>query len=101
MNYLYILYPIILICRFNYQSFEAVTAIGIFWLDIKEKIIKGTKMVCLSEFDHEILLKNATLKECENFIKEHSEDVYLVPGGYKVKGLVLHGYNRSCRFFRE
>ena len=40
-------------------------------------------MVCLNEYDFEILLKNATLKECENFIKEHSEEVYLVPGGYK------------------
>lgn len=48
-------------------------------------------MVCLSEFDYEILLKNATLKECENLIKEHSEEVYLVPGGYNVKGIFLLG----------
>jgi len=48
-------------------------------------------MVCLSEYDHEILLKNTTLKECKNFIKEHSEDVYLVPGGYKVRGFTLLG----------
>ncbi|MDY9927627.1 DUF1894 domain-containing protein [Methanosarcina sp.] len=48
-------------------------------------------MVCLSEFDYEILLKNATPKECENLIKEHSEEVYLVPGGYNVKGIFLLG----------
>lgn len=48
-------------------------------------------MVCLSEYEYEILLKNATLKECENFILEHSEEVYLVPGGYKVKELMLMG----------
>ena len=48
-------------------------------------------MVCLSEFDYEILLKNATPKECENLIKEQSEEVYLVPGGYTVKGIFLLG----------
>lgn len=48
-------------------------------------------MVCLSGYNIEILLKNATLKECENLIKEHSEETYLVPGGYKVKGIFLLG----------
>lgn len=48
-------------------------------------------MVCLSEYNYEILLKNTTLKECEKFIMENSEDVYLVPGGYKVKELMLMG----------
>ncbi|TFH05320.1 MAG: DUF1894 domain-containing protein [Methanosarcina sp.] len=48
-------------------------------------------MVCLSELDYEILLKNATLKECENIVKEHSEDMYLVPGGYDIKGIFLLG----------
>ena len=48
-------------------------------------------MVCLSEYDFDILLKNATLKECETLIKERSEEVYLVPGGYAVKGIILMG----------
>ncbi len=48
-------------------------------------------MVCLSEYKLEILLKNATLKECESFIKELSEEMYLVPGGYTVKGIFLLG----------
>jgi hypothetical protein len=48
-------------------------------------------MVCLSEYNYEILLKNTTLKECEKFIMKNSENVYLVPGGYKVKELMLMG----------
>jgi len=48
-------------------------------------------MACLREYRYEILLKNITLKECENYIKGYSEDVYLVPGGYKVKGITLLG----------
>lgn len=48
-------------------------------------------MVCLSEYKLEVLLKNATPKECENFIKERSEEMYLVPGGYTVKGIFLLG----------
>ena len=48
-------------------------------------------MVCLSGYDYEVLLKNTTLKECENFIMENSEEVYLVPGGYKVRELMLMG----------
>jgi len=48
-------------------------------------------MVCLSDLDFELLLKNATLKECEDTVKENSEEAYLVPGGYKVKELILMG----------
>ena len=48
-------------------------------------------MVCLSEYKFKILLKHANPKECENFIKEHSEEMYLVPGGYKIKGIFLPG----------
>ncbi|HHV24291.1 MAG: DUF1894 domain-containing protein [Methanosarcina sp.] len=48
-------------------------------------------MACLREYRYEILLKNTTLKECEDYIKKCSEDVYLVPGGYKVKGITLLG----------
>ena len=46
-------------------------------------------MVCLREYDFDILQKNTTLQECESFIKDLTEDTYLVPGGYKVKGVTL------------
>jgi hypothetical protein len=48
-------------------------------------------MVCLSDYNFEILLKHATPKECESFIKEHSEEMYQVPGGYTIKGIFLLG----------
>jgi|GEM_PF-341071 len=65
---------------------------------LKKKTIKGTKMVCLSEYDYEVLLKNTTIKECESFIIKNSEEVYLVPGGYKVKELLLMGTAASVGF---
>jgi hypothetical protein len=52
----------------------------------------------LGDYDFEILLKNTTLKECESFIKNHSEDMYLVPGGYKVKGITLLGTTSPVGF---
>jgi hypothetical protein len=55
-------------------------------------------MVCLKGYDFDILLKNTTLQECENFIKDHSEDTYLVPGGYKVKGITLLGTTSPVGF---
>jgi hypothetical protein len=55
-------------------------------------------MACLREYRYEILLKNTTLKECELFIKEHTEDMYLVPGGYKVKGITLLGITSPVGF---
>jgi len=55
-------------------------------------------MACLREYDFEILLRNTTLKECEDYIKVHSEDVYLVPGGYKVKGIILMGTTSPVGF---
>jgi hypothetical protein len=58
-------------------------------------------MVCLTEFDHEILLKNTTLKECQEFIKEHAEDVYLVPGGCKIRGFILLGAAVPVGFSRD
>lgn len=48
-------------------------------------------MVCLSEYKLEVLLKNANPKECENFVKENAEEMYLVPGGYTIKGIFLLG----------
>lgn len=55
-------------------------------------------MACLREYRYEILLKNATLKECEGYIKGCSEEVYLVPGGYKVKGILLLGTTSPVGF---
>jgi hypothetical protein len=60
--------------------------------------MKGMKMTCLREYRYEILLKNATLKECEGYIKECSEEVYLVPGGYKVKSILLLGTTAPVGF---
>lgn len=45
----------------------------------------------LGDYDFKILLKNTTLQKCESFIRDISEDMYLVPGGYKVKGITLLG----------
>lgn len=55
-------------------------------------------MVCLRGYEFEILLKNTTLQECENFIKDCSEDAYLVPGGYIVKGVTLLGTTSPVGF---
>ena len=52
----------------------------------------------LGDYDFEILLKNTTLQECESFIKDNSEDMYLVPGGYKVKGIILLGTTSPVGF---
>lgn len=38
-----------------------------------------------------VLLKNKTLKECDDFMKNNSEDMYLVPPGYEVTDITLFG----------
>ncbi len=55
-------------------------------------------MVCLSELEFEILLRNTTLKDCEKTVKANSEEAYLVPGGYKVKGFTLLGKSSPVGF---
>ena len=52
----------------------------------------------LGDYDFEILLKNKTLRECESFIKDKTGDMYLVPGGYKVKGITLLGTTSPVGF---
>jgi hypothetical protein len=52
----------------------------------------------LGDYDFEILLKNTTLKECESFINDNSEEVYLVPGRYTVKGITLLGTTAPVGF---
>lgn len=55
-------------------------------------------MACLREYRYEILLKNTTPRECEDYVKGHTEEVYLVPGGYKVKGITLLGMTSPVGF---
>jgi hypothetical protein len=55
-------------------------------------------MACLREYNFEILLKNTTLQECESYIKDHTEEAYLVPGGYKVRGVTLLGTTSAVGF---
>jgi hypothetical protein len=52
----------------------------------------------LGDYDFEILLKNTTSKECESFIKDNSEDMCIVPGGYNVKGITLLGTTSPVGF---
>lgn len=44
------------------------------------------------------LLEKKTLKECEDFIKNNSEELYLVPPGYEVNGIILFGVRSSVGF---
>lgn len=55
-------------------------------------------MACLRDYKFEILLKNTTLQECESFILDHTEEMYFVPGGYKVKGITLLGATAAVGF---
>jgi hypothetical protein len=55
----------------------------------------------LGDYDFEILLKNKTLKECESLIKDKTEDMYLVPGGYKVKDITLLGTTSPVGFLEK
>ena len=52
----------------------------------------------LGDYDFEILLKHKTLPECESFIKDYVEEMYLVPGGYKVRGVTLLGTTSAVGF---
>ncbi|MDA0524687.1 DUF1894 domain-containing protein [Methanococcoides alaskense] len=48
-------------------------------------------MSCINDIPYEILLKGATPKECEDFIKKECDEVYHVKGGYKLHGIMLRG----------
>ena len=48
-------------------------------------------MVCLKNLDVIIIGSEMTLSECEELICDVSDEVYLVPGGYKLLGLLLKG----------
>ena len=45
-----------------------------------------------------VLLENKTHKECYDFIKNNSEEIYLVHGGQEVKGITLFGVMASVGF---
>ena len=55
----------------------------------------------LGDYDFKILLKNTTLQKCEGFIKDISEDMYIVPGGYKVKDITLLGTTSPVGFLGD
>ncbi len=48
-------------------------------------------MACINDIPYEILLKGVTLEECESFINQQCDEVYHVPGGYKLRGIMLRG----------
>ncbi|OJH49679.1 MULTISPECIES: DUF1894 domain-containing protein [Methanohalophilus] len=48
-------------------------------------------MACISDLPYEILLKGASVKKSEEFIRENCDEVYHVPGGYSLAGVMLKG----------
>ncbi|WP_406659942.1 DUF1894 domain-containing protein [Methanolobus sp. ZRKC3] len=48
-------------------------------------------MACINDIPYEILLKGGSPTECENLIRENSDEVYYVKGGYKLRGVTLSG----------
>ncbi|MGP8321159.1 MAG: DUF1894 domain-containing protein [Methanosarcinaceae archaeon] len=50
-------------------------------------------MSCINEITDEIMLSNATPKQCEDFVKKNTDEMFNVPAGYKVRGVALMGKN--------
>ncbi|MDR2944189.1 MAG: DUF1894 domain-containing protein [Methanosarcinales archaeon] len=48
-------------------------------------------MVCIKNLEVVIIDSEMTLSECEELILEKSDDVWLVPGGYELLGVLLKG----------
>ena len=48
-------------------------------------------MSCINEITDEILLSNATPKQCEEFVKNNTDEMYYVTAGYKIRGVALLG----------
>ena len=48
-------------------------------------------MSCIEDNSYEILLSQATPKQCEEFVKKNTDEMYYVPGGYKILGAALKG----------
>lgn len=48
-------------------------------------------MSCIDEIPYEILLSRVTPKQCGEFVKKNTDEMYHVPGGYKIRGVPLVG----------
>lgn len=48
-------------------------------------------MACISDLPYEIVLSGVTPGQSEKYIKENSDEVFYVPGGYKLLGVTLRG----------
>jgi len=49
---------------------------------------------CTKDIPYEILTSGVTLAQSERYIKENSDKVFHVPGGYKIKGMKLIGSDK-------
>ncbi|OPY21214.1 MAG: hypothetical protein A4E24_00695 [Methanomethylovorans sp. PtaU1.Bin093] len=49
---------------------------------------------CTKDIPYEILTSGVTLAQSEKYIKENSDRVFHVPGGYKIKGMKLIGSDK-------
>lgn len=49
---------------------------------------------CTKDVPYEILLSGITPAQSEKFIKENSDRLFHVPGGYKIKGMKLIGSDK-------
>ena len=50
-------------------------------------------MTCIDEIPYNIMLSHATQKQCEEFVKKNTDEIYYVPGGYTIRGVPLVGGN--------
>jgi hypothetical protein len=48
-------------------------------------------MACINDISYEILLKGGSPAECDKLIREKSDEVFYVKGGYKLRGIALSG----------
>lgn len=48
-------------------------------------------MTCIKDISYEILLSSVTPAQSEKYVRDNSDEVFYVPGGYKVRGVPLVG----------
>ncbi|MBN2110101.1 MAG: DUF1894 domain-containing protein [Methanosarcinaceae archaeon] len=48
-------------------------------------------MACINDLPYDILLKGGSPSQCESLIRERSDELYHVPGGYAIRGVPLKG----------
>lgn len=51
-------------------------------------------MVCIYDYDYDVLLSHVSNEECIKFIREITKEVYYVQSGYELMGLKLTGGDR-------